>query len=245
MIARAAFLLLALAPGIVRAEGEPKLTPGHWLPLQLASRGAGDPMRQSAIQGALLGLMAVYQSAPGLSAPVGVVVAPRLLSGVPGAMPRADQPAAGELQLVLNAFYVPCGCPNEVVWDMPQMEVRIAVNWIEAAAGNRPARDGVSGDVGEGEPPRIRALRPFVFVNDASPDVQVILTKIDRPLFITSASAPSTVEVNPGFFDPSRRPGDPQLLVVFHPTRADSLPPSVNDAFREIDLDRLLDLLPD
>lgn len=208
----------------------PKLTPGHWLPLQMLSRGTLDPAREGAIAGTLLGITALYQSTPGLAAPLGVIVAPRLWSGVAGETPRVGEPGGGEVELTLNSFYVPCGCPEEVFWHMPTSEVRIYVNSIAAAAS-------------EAEP-RIRSLRAGVFVNDARPEVQAILTKRNEPLFVTESGSSRWIP-NPNFFDPRLPMSEAQLLVVYNPTQVDSLPSSVRVALQEIELDRLLDLLPD
>ncbi|MFN8549559.1 MAG: hypothetical protein U0527_16690 [Candidatus Eisenbacteria bacterium] len=213
-----------------QAVRAPKLTPGHWLPLQMLSRGTLDPAREGAIAGTLLGITALYQSTPGLAAPLGVIVAPRLWSGVAGETPRASEPARGEVELTLNSFYVPCGCPEEVFWHMPTSEVRIFVNSITAAAS-----EGV---------PRIRQVSPNVFVNETRPEVQAILTKRDEPLFVSEGGSSRWIP-NPNFFDPRLPMSEAQLLVVYNPTQLDSLPSSVRAAFQEIELDRLLDLLPD
>lgn len=233
----------------------PQLKPGRWLPLQMLSRGQSSAPVEARLQSTLVGVVAVLQSHPDLASPLGVIVGPKLWAGVRGGTPyrlgvttakgQSEPPAAGEVELVLNGFYEPCGCPNEVIWTMPQIELRILVNSIESVvtAGIDPKHALASADDKSFAMPRLREVAPGVLVNDDQPAIRAILTHRNEPLFVPAPDGSGRVIPNPNFYNRSLPPEEAQLLVLCHPSKPDSLPETVRRGFETLDLDAWLDLL--
>ncbi|MBK8232489.1 MAG: hypothetical protein IPK72_18400 [Candidatus Eisenbacteria bacterium] len=234
---------------------QPQLKPGRWLPLQMLSRGQSSAPVEARLQSTLVGVVAVLQSHPDLASPLGVIVGPKLWAGVRGGAPyrplaatvrgRSEPPAAGEVELVLNGFYEPCGCPNEVMWTMPQIELRILVNSIESVvtAGVDPTHAIASFEDKSFATPRLREVSPGVLVNDDQPAIRAILTHRTEPLFVPAPGETGRVIPNPDFYNRFIPPEEAQLLVLCHPTKPDSLPETVRRGFETLDLDAWLDLL--